>query len=202
MNSNTRAIRPAKLKLGVFSAALFVCMAVASACDAPKVSAGLSNNSTQVFFVHALSGSPLASSTAILFAARSVTRVDGTFGFDVAFDIDSKGFVTLLTPQLVGQNPAGNKVVGIITNIGLYNDITEAPFSGYTLDSAVTVRAGQAVVVQSQEPLCASTNPTVPYLYAKIVVDSVDYRGRGIYGRALITGDCGYRSLIPGFPAF
>ena len=202
MTSNIRTNRPAQLKLGLLSAALVACMAVVSACDAPKVAPGRSNNSTQVFFVHARSGSPLASSTAILLAARAATRVDGSFGFDVAFDIDSKGYVLVLSPQVVGQNPAGNKLVGVITNIGLYNDITEAPLSGYTLDSAVAVRAGQAFVVQSQEPLCASSNPSLPYLYAKMVIDSVDYPHRGIYGRALITGDCGYRSLIPGFPAF
>jgi hypothetical protein len=162
----------------------------------------LTQNGTQPFFVHALSGSVLAMATAIAFPARSVTRVDGTFNFDVAFDIDASGNVILLTPELVGQNPAGNRLVGIITGIGSYDAILEAPLSGYTVDSATVVARGQAVAVQAQEAVCATSTPTAPYLYAKIVIDSVDRVGRGIYGRAMIGGDCGFRQLIQGFPSF
>jgi hypothetical protein len=201
MISNTlhfRAGIPRRLLPGV----LLVCAAVAGACTGPATIQGLSQNGTQPFFVHALSGSPLATATALAFPARSVTRVDGTFNFDVAFDIDASGNVVLLAPELVGQNPAGNRLVGIITGIGSYDAILEAPLSGYRVDSATVVSRGQAVAVQAQEPTCVTTNPTAPYLYAKIVIDSVDLVGRGIYGRTMIGGDCGFRQLVPGFPTF
>jgi hypothetical protein len=181
---------------------LLVCAAVVDACTGPTTVSGLTQNGTQPFFVHALSGSALATATALAFPARSVTRVDGTFNFDVAFDIDASGNVILLTPELVGQNPAGNRLVGIITGIGSYDAITEAPLTGYTVDSTTVVSRGQAVAVQAQEPNCNTSNPSAPYLYAKIVIDSVDLVGRGIYGRTMIGGDCGYRQLIAGFPAF
>lgn len=173
-----------------------------AACDNPLNYASTVENGTQPFFVHALTGSPLAASTAISFPSRSVTRVDGTFNFDVAFDINAQGFVVLLPPELVGQDPAGNHPVGIVTNIGGYDAITAAPLSGYTVDSVTIVRQGQAVAVQAQDPVCASSNPAAPYLYGKIVIDSVDLAGRGIYGRAMIGGDCGYRQLVAGFPTF
>jgi hypothetical protein len=182
--------------------ALVACAALAGACTGITTVAGTTQNATQPFFVHALTGSPLAGSTAIAFPGRAVTRVDGTFNFDVAFDINSAGFVVLLPPELVGQNPTGNRLVGIIAGIGTYDDIVEAPLSGYTVDSVTVVHQGQAVAVQAQEPLCTTSNPSAPYLYAKLVIDSVDYVGRGIYGRAMIGGNCGYRQLIPGFPAF
>jgi hypothetical protein len=182
--------------------ALLVCAAIAGACGGPTSIQGTTQNATQPFFVHALSGSPLATATAIAFLGRAVTRVDGSFNFDVAFDIDASGNVVLLTPELVGQNPAGNRLVGIITGIGSYDLITEAPLSGYTVDSATVVRRGQAVAVQAQEPVCLTSNPSAPYLYAKIVIDSIDLAGRGIYGRTMIGGDCGFRQLIAGFPAF
>jgi len=181
---------------------LAACAALAGGCTGITTVAGTTQNATQPFFVHALTGSPFAASTAIAFPGRAVTRVDGTFNFDVAFDINSAGFVVLLPPEIVGQNPTGNRLVGIITGIGTYDNITEAPLIGYTVDSVTVVRQGQAVAVQAQEPLCNTSNPAAPYLYAKIVIDSVDYVGRGIYGRAMIGGDCGYRQLIPGFPAF
>ena len=182
--------------------ALVVCASISGACGYNSLSAGLTENATQPFFVHALTGSPLIGSTAIAFPARSVTRVDGTYNFDVAFDIDKNGNIILLPPELVGQNPGGNRLVGIRTNLGSYDAITEAPLVGYTVDSVTVVSRGQAVAVQAQEPLCSSSNPAAPYLYAKIVVDSVDLVNRGIYGRTMIGGDCGYRQLIAGFPAF
>jgi hypothetical protein len=182
--------------------ALVVCAAMLGACNYASQAAGTTQNATQPFFVHALSGSPLATSNAITFPGRSVTRVDGTFNFDIAFDINAAGNVVLLSPELVGQNPGGNRLVGIQTGIGSYDNILEAPLTGYTVDSTTVVQRGQAVAVQAQEPICTTSNPTAPYLYAKIVIDSVDIVNRGIYGRAMIGGDCGYRQLIAGFPAF
>jgi hypothetical protein len=201
MISNTLHFRVGILRR-LLPGVVLVCAAVMGACTGPTTVAGLTQNGTQPFFVHALSGSALATGNAIAFPARSVTRVDGTFNFDVAFDIDASGNVILLTPELVGQNPAGNRLVGIITGIGSYDAILEAPLSGYTVDSATVVARGQAVAVQAQEAVCATSTPTAPYLYAKIVIDSVDRVGRGIYGRAMIGGDCGFRQLIQGFPSF
>jgi hypothetical protein len=201
MISNTQLFRPGNSRRK-FRGGLLLCAVAMGACMGPNTIPGLSQNATQSFFVHALTGSPLGTSSALAFPARAVTRVDGTFNFDVAFDINAQGFVVLLPPELVGQNPAGNRLVGIITGLGSYDNITEAPFSGYTVDSVTVVHQGQAVAVQAQEPLCSTSNPAAPYLYAKIVVDSIDYAGRGIYGRVMIGGDCGYRQLIPGFPAF
>jgi hypothetical protein len=201
MISNTPHFR-ARISRRLLPGALLVCAAIIGACDGPTDTSGQTENATQPFFVHALTGSPLAASTALAFPARAVTRVDGTYNFDIAFDINSAGLVVLLAPELVGQNPAGNRLVGIITGIGSYDLITEAPLTGYTVDSAVVVARGQAVAVQAQEPVCQSGTPSAPYLYAKIVIDSVDLVGRGIYGRAMIGGDCGFRQLIAGFPAF
>ena len=182
--------------------ALVMGAAAISACDYNTLPAATTEVATQAFFLHALTGSSSIAATALSFPARSVTRVDGTFAFDVAFDIDPAGNVILLPPEMVGQNPGGNRLVGIITGIGSYDAITEAPLSGYTVDSVTVVGRGQAVAVQAQEPICLTGNPAAPYLYAKIVVDSVDLVGRGIYGRTMIGGDCGYRQLIAGFPAF
>jgi hypothetical protein len=201
MIANTLSFR-AGIPRRLIPAVLLACAAVAGACDGPALPPGQTQNGTQTFFVHALSGSPFATATALVFPGRAVTRVDGTFGFDVAFDINSDGAVVLMPPELVGQNPAGNRLVGIRGGLGSYDNITEAPLGGYTVDSVTVVVRGQAVVVQAQEPLCSTSNPVAPYLYAKIVVDSVDLVNRAIYGRTMIGGDCGYRQLIPGFPAF
>ena len=201
MISNTQLFRQGNSRRFV-PGAMLLCAVITGACTGPSTIQGVTYNSTQAFFVHALTGSPLEASTALSFSGRAVNRVDGTYNFDVAFDINSAGFVVLLPPELVGQNPAGNRLVGIITGIGSYDNILEAPLTGYTVDSVTVVHQGQAVAMQAQEVVCQTSNPSAPYLYAKIVIDSVDYAGRGIYGRAMIGGDCGYRQLIPGYPAF
>jgi len=191
-----------ELPRGFIPAALIVCAAIIGACDGPTQLKGQTQNATQPFFVHALSGSPLITSNAIAFPGRALTRVDGTFNFDIAFDINAAGNVMLLAPELVGQNPAGNRLVGIFKASVSFDSLTSAPLGGYTVDSITVVQRGQAVAVQAQEPVCLSGNPAAPYLYAKIVIDSIDVVNRGIYGRAMIGGNCGYRQLIPGFPAF
>jgi len=201
MRPHTKRFRPEISRRSLIGG-VFVLAASLAACTGPLNFAGTTPNATQPFFVHAITGSPLAVSTALAFPDRSVTRVDGTYNFDVAFDINAQGFVVLLPPELVGQNPGGNRLVGIITGIGSYDAITEAPLSGYVLDSATVIRQGQAAVVQAQEPICTTTNPVSPYLYAKLVVDSIDLVGRGIYGRTMIGGDCGYRQLVAGIPSF
>jgi hypothetical protein len=201
MISNTLRVR-AGIRRRLLPGVIVAFAAAVGACKDPLNFPGQSANGTQPFFVHALTGSPLITATAIAFPGRSVTRVDGNYNFDVAFDIDANGNVVLMPPELVGQNPAGNRLVGILKKTGSFDDITEAPFSGYTVDSVTVVSRGQPVVVQAQEPICATSNPGAPYLYAKIVIDSIDVVGRGIFGRAMIGGDCGYRQLIPGIPNF
>jgi hypothetical protein len=195
-------IRAAKTHLRLIPVALLMIASIIGACDDPNNVPGVSELATQPFFLHALTGSPFDGSTAISFPTRAVTRVDGNFDFDIAFDINSQGQIVLLPPELVGQNPGGNRLVGIMTGVGLYDSINQAPLLGYTVDSATIVSVGQAFVSQAQETACLTANPAAPYLYAKLVVDSIDLIGRGIYGRAMIGGDCGYRQLVAGFPTF
>jgi hypothetical protein len=192
----------ARIPRPLFSVGAIACAVVVGACDGANNVPGTTELATQAFFVHALNKGTFAGSTALSFPAHAVTRVDGTYNFDVAFDIDTNGNVMLLPPEMVGQNPQGNRLVGIIKGIGTFDNITAAPLTGYTVDSVTVIARGQAVAVQAQEPVCLTGDPGAPYLYAKIVIDSVDVVGRGIYGRAMIGGDCGYRQLIAGFPAF
>ena len=177
--------------------ALLVCAVIAAACGGTGYTAQYSNG-TQPFTVHAISGTPLDFGNAIDISTQSVVRVDGSFAFDVAFDIDTAGRIVLLPVTVVGQNPSGNRSVGIQVTTQQYDAITQAPLTGYMVDTATVVSIGQAAIVQAQENACSLA--ITPYMYAKLVVDSIDRPTRTIYGRALMNINCGFRMLTTGIP--
>jgi hypothetical protein len=172
--------------------------AVAACSDPFKVKAQY-ENADQAFFVHALSGSPVALATALLLPAKSVTRVDGTFNFDIAFDINAQGDIILLPVGVVGQNTTGNRRVGILKPGGSYEGIGSAPLSGYVYDTVTVVKRGESAIIQAQQASCGLA--LSPYLYAKIIIDSIDVASRSMYGRTTIDLNCGFRSLTAGLPA-
>lgn len=190
-----RSIRP---RLGV--AVLFGAAMVASACgDLTKAKAQYQNNNL-AFTLHALSGSPLAYSSALSFTSQAVTRVDGGFAFDIAFDISSTGKVVIYPVRLVGSNPGGDVVVGLQPIAGAYENILEAPKAGYNTDSVTVVSVGQTVVSQTTATFCAGT--FTPYAYAKTVIDSIRPNTRELFGRTTINQNCGFRSLVIGYPTY
>jgi hypothetical protein len=175
-------------------------LAGVTACDDPfKVKASYENGS-QAFQVYAMTGSATNLSSALLLPVRSVTRVDGTFAFDVAFDLNSAGNVVLIPVSVLGQSPSGARAVGIATNLGSYAQILEAPTSGYTYDSTTVVTKGQAFVIKAQETACSSS--FTPYQYAKAVIDSIDMTKRTMIGHVTINLNCGFRSLRDGLPTY
>jgi hypothetical protein len=181
-------------------AALLLSAAVLGACEDPFKVKATNENASQPFVLHALSGSQLPFVTALFFPVKQVARVDGSFSFDVAFDLNAAGDIVLLPVGIVGQNPAGNRRVGILKATAVYDSVKEAPTSGYTVDTATVIKRGQTAIVQAQEALCSTS--LTPYLYAKIVVDSVDLVQRTIVGRTTINTNCGFRSLAAGLPGF
>ena len=180
--------------------ALLVGAGLLCACGSSLTSPATATDAVQPFTVHALTGSAIGFANALYFPLMNVATVDGSFSFDVAFDINAQGDVVLLPVGVVGQNPAGNRRVGIITPAGTFESVTEAPLSGYTIDSVTVVKPGQTAVVQAQEAACALS--ATPYYYAKLVVDSLDRPTRTLFGRVLIDLNCGFRSLVPGLPGF
>ncbi len=191
-----RPVWARRLPLVALAAALFG----VSACDDPfKVKASY-ENASQAFQLYALTGTATNLSSALLLPVKSVTRVDGSFAFDVAFDLNAAGNVVVIPVSVLGQSTSGARAVGVITGIGGYTAILEAPTSGYTFDSTTVVTKGQAFVIKAQQTACASS--LTPYQYAKAVIDSIDYTRRTMIGRVTINLNCGFRSLRDGLPTY
>jgi hypothetical protein len=158
------------------------------------------DNTNQTFTVFALTGTPTNAPAAISFSNKSTTRIDGSLDFDVAFDLSKTGAPMLLPLGQVGTPVSGARSVGMLRVSGTFESVTEAPRTGYVFDSTMVVAPGQVIVVQSQEPNCSYS--FTPYIFTKIVIDSVNVPARALYGRTLINLNCGFRSLAPGTPKF
>ena len=185
---------------GLALVALFGTALAASACGDLNKTKAQYLNSNLSFTVHALSGSPLSYPSGLSFTSQAVTRVDGGFAFDIAFDISSTGKVIFYPVRLVGSNPGGDVAVGLQPMTGAYENILEAPKSGYNTDSVTVVSVGQTVLSQTNATFCAGT--FTPYSYAKTVIDSIRPNTRELFGRTTINQNCGFRSLVIGYPTY
>ena len=120
--------------------------------------------------------------------------------FDFALDINANGQVVLI-PR--------SKVVTCTTTCQLgvrvvradsvkFEDLYDAPKSGYTYDSLTTLPVGSTALFVTKEIYCQPSNISTYDLYAKMVVDSVHLAERAVFARVVTDPNCGFRGLVPG----
>ena len=150
----------------------------------------------------ALSGTPPSYPSAISIAARQIVRVDGFAAFDIALDIDANGNTVVYPVKLVVASPGGSRAVGIMKTSGTFEQVLEAPQSGFETDSSLVVAPGEVVAVQAPYNLSGDICQFAisPNLYAKIAVDSVNVAMRVIYLKMGFDPNCGFRSFADGIP--
>lgn len=179
----------------------------ASACDNPNATNNLVSVIADTLTVYALTGTPPSYPAAFLASSGAVTRADGSFNFDVAFDIDPSNHVVIYPQKLVGVpcvvgalncgGALGAKPVGLQRITVAFDSLQRAPASGYQFDSTYTLTPGQGLVMQVQSssecPLSFST-----IMYSKFMIDSIDTGRRAVFFRSVNNPNCGYRSLVPG----
>jgi hypothetical protein len=133
---------------------------------------------------------------------RSAVRVDGNANFDVAFDIDSSGHAILYPVQKIVSSLSSARHVGLRKVAGTFENVTIAP-SGTYADSTIVASEGDIVIVQ------AARNGTgdacqfdiSPYIYTKMLVDSIAVDTRTIVLQTVLDPNCGFRSFESGIPA-
>ena len=157
---------------------------------------------TDTLSLWALSGTPPSYPSAISIPARQIVRVDGFAAFDIALDIDANGKTVVYPVKLVVASLGGSRPVGIQKISRSFEDVTEAPKTGFRTDSSVAIVPGEVVVVESPHnasgDLCQFS--ISPNIYAKIAVDSVNLSSRIIYLRMGFDPNCGFRSFTTGIP--
>jgi hypothetical protein len=173
-----------------------------NACGDPNSLKANLTTSVDSLFVYALSGTPPTYPSGLSLIARQPVRVDGFASFDVALDIDAAGKPVVYPVKLVVSSPGGSRPVGMVKVQGTFDQVVEAPKSGFEADSALSMAFGEVVVIQSAHnttgDLCQfAINPNI---YAKIVVDSVNLASRTLFLRLGLDPNCGFRSFAAGIP--
>jgi hypothetical protein len=188
-----------KARLAIIAAVLAA--AFVNACGDPTGLKASLLNSVDTLSVFALSGTPPNYPSGVAFLSRQTVQVDGFANFDVAFDINADGNTVIYPVKLIVAS-GGSRPVAMQKIAAAFDQVGEAPKTGYQGDSALVALPGETIVVQSAHnfgsDLCQfALNPNI---YAKIAVDSVNLSSRTIYFRMGLDPNCGFRSFAEGLP--
>lgn len=180
-------------------AVLALAVLAVAACSDPFAVKAQYANVPFTYALYGISGAGPANAPAALDIANVATvRVDGSFGFDVAFDFDGTGKIRIIPQKLVGASVSGGRTVGLQRLSGNYESVILAPAHGWVFDSLLTVLPGEVVGVRLTATSCAYQLSTE--IYAKVVVDSVQHGGL-IFGRGVMNPNCGFKSFADGIPS-
>ena len=185
-----------------FALAIVGSAAILTACDDPDLLRASIPTVEDVYSVFALTGTPAAYPSGINTFVRAAVRVDGSGNFDVAFDIDAQGRAVLYPVQKIVSSLSGARRVGLRKVSESFENLTIAPTGTYA-DSVIVAQEGDVVVVQAirngQGDVCQFD--ISPYIYTKMLVDSIAVGTRTIKVKTVLDPNCGFRSFESGVPS-
>ncbi len=180
--------------------AVVACAVLAVACGDLTRPKATYANALSTYTVYALTSAPATAPTALNFLG-GLTHANASFLFDVAFDIDSATGRPIVYPvrSLAGNLIGTSKRVGLQTLSGSFDQILVVPSTGYDTIGIKTVSPGTVLAVELRDATaCFSySRITSQYLYAKLVVDSVNTTTRKLHARTVVDANCGYFSVVP-----
>lgn len=170
-------------------------------CDSTSIKAQFENVDTTAV-VYAVNGTPPNFPAALLFRSGSSNpvRVDASFLFDVAFDLNAAGDVQVYTMRALASQFVPGHSVGLKVDTTTFVNVRTAPTTGYKFDSSMVVPVGRTILVNVIEQSCSQFSILGQNLYAKFVIDSVQAPTRTIYVHFLANLNCGFVSLGEGVP--
>lgn len=190
------------MKLRFAFIAMLWTVAGTAACRDPLELQADRQTAIDTLSVFALSGTPPGFPNALTITGRQTVPVSGFGAFDVAFDIDGSGQVLVHAARRIVSTGGFAPQVGLQKVGGTFESVLMAPETGYKVDSTLVVVTGDVVVLEAvhnaQGDLC--TFAISPYVYAKIVIDTIFPGNRTIKFRLGTDLNCGFRSFAPGIP--
>ena len=152
--------------------------------------------------VYAMNGTAQTLPAGMEIRSLTAVRIDPSWAFDLAFDLDASNNVIVHTVRAVSTELVNLPRVGLQTSALTFDQLIDAPTSGYVYDSLLTVPVGKLVVVDKVDPSCNQFGGAfLGYnIRAKFVIDSISTSRRAIYLKVLSNPNCGFKSLEPGEP--
>jgi hypothetical protein len=193
----------ARVRAGL-AAATFAAAAIL-ACGDPNAPHANFSNYADTLALYTLNGTPRGAPSAIhlysgAFGSPAVAT-DGSFRFDVAVDIDAQGRPVLYPVRTIAAGFIAAHSVGILRATQPFDEILKAPTAAYVHDSATVLSLNEVVLLQSADLEACGTLFGGGFVYAKMVVDSVNVANRRVFVRITADPNCGFRSLVvPGVP--
>jgi len=149
----------------------------------------------------AINGTPLGEPAALAVADLRVVRLDQSYAFDVAFDIDADGRAVVFPPDLVGLSGSGGRPTRLQRLGASFEQATMAPratSTAWVADSVFAVAPGEVIGILMRPSSCLFDFD--PYMYARVRVDSITLATRRVHITGTLNPNCGYRSFLPGRP--
>jgi hypothetical protein len=179
-----------------WSTAAAILAVAAVACDDTGLIPASFPNSVDTVTLYALRGTPIPTTSAFDIAYGLAARTDEGDAFDFAFDIDSLRAGTILPAGALGLAPQA----GLQLSDKTFEEVDEAPYDDYLVDSVLTVSVGDVFIGRSR-----NTSGNCYYLgslprYGKFHVLELNNQDRTVTLEYLVNVNCGYRKLEPGFP--
>lgn len=156
-------------------------------------------NALSAYTIYGLVSAPATAPNALSFLGGAV-HANSAFLFDVAFDIDATGRAVIYPVRTLSSAAVGTtKRVGLQTISGTFDATRVVPQTGYDTVSVKTVNPGTVVAVELRDATaCFSYSlATSQFLYAKLVVDSINLASKKIFIRTVVDPNCGYFSVVP-----
>jgi hypothetical protein len=149
---------------------------------------------TDTLVVRAFTGASTSDATALNALSSRVVRTDLTSGYDVVFDLDQAGKPVLYPASAIAN--VGR--AGLQKATVPFDQVLEAPATGYDETTIVTADVGDVYLIRTAPSACQIN--IRPFIYSKMVIDSVNTTNRTIHFRFTVDPNCGFRSFAEGIP--
>jgi len=180
-----------------FALAGFAALGGLAACgDLTRPKATFSNF-TDTLVLYTLNGTPVDAPVGLYLSQGLAVQVNGSYNFDLAFDIDAQQKTTVYTVRAVAGGLSTTHTVGLQRSQQGFDALGEAPTTGFVTDSSFTANVGDTFAVVTTDLLSCGTSFFSNQLYAKVEILEINPGNRTVKTRFTVNPNCGYVSLAP-----
>jgi hypothetical protein len=192
--------RAASIRLITIATMVVMAGALAACKDLTSVDASFDNVTDSLDF-YTLNNSPPGTATAINLFSGNRFRADETFAYDIAFDIDSENRVLVIPSRALATGLSAPYSVGLQKLSGVtFAQVTDAPKTGYRVDTALVATVGSVVAIESHDAATCGLSIKGSSYFSKLVITQVDLVDRKISIVLEVNRNCGFHSFAEGKP--